>query len=334
MADADLEVAAIMADQTLTLSAELALALYRGMTQIRAFEERVRLLAAAGVVPGLTHLYSGQEAVAVGVSAALSPQDAIASHHRGHGHCLARGSDPKRLMAEILAREPGYGLGRGGSMHILDAATHNLGTNGIVGGGVPLATGAALTARTLETGSVAVAFFGDGAMNQGIVFECMNMGALWKLPVVYVCENNHYGEFTRVDDVTAGTLAGRAKAFAIPVAEIDGMDVIAVHAAARDAVARARRGQGPSFLLCDTWRFSGHHAGDKQSYKDDAEAKAWAAKDPIEALGRRLVTDGLAAAAMLQEIRAGMEAEMTKIADEVRAMPEPAPERLAEFLHD
>jgi TPP-dependent pyruvate/acetoin dehydrogenase alpha subunit len=316
-----------------TLTGEFALALYRDMTKIRAFEERVRSLAAAGVVPGLTHLYSGQEAVAVGVSSALSPNDVIASHHRGHGHCLVRGSDPKRLMAEILGRTPGYGLGRGGSMHILDAASHNLGTNGIVGGGVPLATGAALTARTLATSAVAVAFFGDGAMNQGIVLECMNMAALWKLPVIYVCENNHYGEFTRIGDVTAGTLAGRATAFAIPVAEIDGMDVLAVLAAARDAAARARRGQGPSFLVCDTWRFSGHHAGDKQTYKDDAEAKAWAAKDPIEALGRRIVAAGFADAVALQQVRSDIEADIAKIADEARAMPEPSAEQLAEHLY-
>jgi len=315
------------------LTAEFGLSLYREMARIRAFEERVRSLSAAGQVPGLTHLYSGQEAVAVGVSAALKPDDVIASHHRGHGHCLARGGDPLRLMAEILGRAPGYGLGRGGSMHILDPATHNLGTNGIVGGGVPLATGAALSAWTLKTGRVAVAFFGDGAMNQGIVFECMNMAALWKLPVVYVCENNYYGEFTRIDDVTAGTLAGRASAFGIPVAEIDGMDVLAVHAAASDAVARARGGEGPTLLLCDTWRFSGHHAGDKQSYKDDAEAKAWAEKDPIEALGRKLVADGVAQAKALTALRTDIESDIAAIAEQARTMPEPAPESLELHLH-
>jgi acetoin:2,6-dichlorophenolindophenol oxidoreductase subunit alpha len=315
------------------LTAEFGLALYREMARIRAFEERVRSLSAAGQVPGLTHLYSGQEAVAAGVSAALTPDDAIASHHRGHGHCLVRGGDPVRVMAEILGRTPGYGLGRGGSMHILDPVTHNLGTNGIVGGGVPLATGAALSAKTLKTGTVAVAFFGDGAMNQGIIFECMNMAALWKLPVVYVCENNHYGEFTRIDDVTAGTLGGRAAVFGIPVAEIDGMDVLAVHAAATVAVARARGGEGPSLLVCDTWRFSGHHAGDKQSYKDDAEAKAWAAKDPIEALGRKLVADGLAKPEALAALRAQIDAEIAAIAEEARTMPEPAPESLELHLH-
>jgi pyruvate dehydrogenase E1 component alpha subunit len=316
-----------------TFTADLGLSLYRGMATIRAFEERVRSLSAAGQVPGLTHLYSGQEAVAVGVAAALTPDDVIASHHRGHGHCLARGGDPLRLMAEILGRASGYGLGRGGSMHILDPATRNLGTNGIVGGGVPLATGAALTAKTRKAAWVAVAFFGDGAMNQGIVFECLNMAALWKLPVVYVCENNHYGEFTRIDDVTAGTLAGRAAAFRIPVAEIDGMDVLAVHAATQQAVTRARSGQGPTLIVCDTWRFSGHHAGDRQSYKDDAEAKAWAARDPIEALGRRLAADGLADAQALADLRGRIEAEIAAVADEARSTPEPAPASLELHLH-
>jgi pyruvate dehydrogenase E1 component alpha subunit len=325
--------AGLSVSTSLSLTADFGLSLYRGMAAIRAFEERVRSLSAAGQVPGLTHLYSGQEAVAVGVSAALAPDDVIASHHRGHGHCLARGADPVRLMTEILGRAPGYGLGRGGSMHILDPVTHNLGTNGIVGGGVPLATGAALTAKTLQTGSIAIAFFGDGAMNQGIVFECMNMAMLWKLPVVYVCENNHYGEFTRIDDVTAGTLAGRATAFGIPVAEIDGMDVLAVNAAAQAAVARARAGQGPTLIVCDTWRFSGHHAGDKQSYKDQEEAKAWAAKDPIETLGRRLVADDLVDAEQLTALRAEIERDIAAVADEARKMPEPAASILADHLH-
>jgi pyruvate dehydrogenase E1 component alpha subunit len=315
------------------LSAELGLRLYGDMARIRAFEERVRQMSRAGLVPGLVHLYAGQEAVAVGVAAALSRDDTIASHHRGHGHCLARGADAVRMFAEILGRAPGYGLGRGGSMHILDPATRNLGTNGIVGGGVPLATGAALAARNLGQAWLSVAFFGDGAMNQGVVFECLNMGALWKLPVIYVCENNHYGEFTRGDEVTAGTLSARAAAFGMPVAEVDGMDVLAVLAAAREAVARARSGGGPTFLLCDTWRFSGHHAGDAQSYKDRAEAEAWAARDPIAALGRKLAADGLADAATLETIRTHIEAELASAAEQARALPEPAPALLEQHLH-
>jgi acetoin:2,6-dichlorophenolindophenol oxidoreductase subunit alpha len=315
------------------LTAETGLRFFREMALIRAFEERVRQLSRAGLVPGLVHLYSGQEAVAVGVSAALGAADTIASHHRGHGHCLARGADPVRLMAEILGRHGGYGLGRGGSMHVMDAATRNLGTNGIVGGGVPLATGAALTAKTRGEDWIAVAFFGDGALNQGTVLECLNMASIWSLPVVHVCENNHYGEFTRSDDVTAGTLAGRAEAFAIPVLPVDGMDVLAVHAAARDAVARARSGGGPSFLLCDTWRFSGHHVGDDQAYKDDAEAAAWRAKDPIEALGRRLVESGLAEAGALAEMRKSVEAEIAAVAEVVRGMPDADPALFGEHVH-
>jgi acetoin:2,6-dichlorophenolindophenol oxidoreductase subunit alpha len=316
-----------------SLTAELGLRLYGEMARIRAFEERVRQMSRAGLVPGLVHLYSGQEAVAVGVAAALSRDDTVASHHRGHGHCLARGGYPVRLFAEILGRAAGYGLGRGGSMHILDPATRNLGTNGIVGGGVPLATGAALTARNLRQAWLAVAFFGDGAMNQGVVFECLNMAALWKLPAIYVCENNHYGEFTRGDEVTAGTLSARAAAFGMPVIEVDGMDVLAVLAAAREAVARARSGGGPTFLLCDTWRFSGHHAGDAQSYKDKQEAEAWAARDPIAALGRRLVAGGLADAAALDTMRADIEAGLARAAEQARALPEPVPAMLEQHLH-
>jgi TPP-dependent pyruvate/acetoin dehydrogenase alpha subunit len=315
------------------LTAETGLRFFRGMALIRAFEERVRQLSRAGMVPGLVHLYSGQEAVAVGVSAALCAADHIASHHRGHGHCLARGADPLRLMAEILGKQGGYGLGRGGSMHVMDPATRNLGTNGIVGGGVPLATGAALTAKTRVEDWIAVAFFGDGALNQGTVLECLNMASIWSLPVVYVCENNHYGEFTRSDDVTAGTLAGRAEAFAIPVTAVDGMDVLAVHAAARDAVARARGRAGPSLLLCDTWRFSGHHVGDDQAYKDDAEAAAWRAKDPIETLGRRMLESGLADAGALADMRKTVEAEIAAIAETARGMPDADPALFGEHVH-
>ena len=229
------------------LTAETGLHFFREMARIRAFEERVRQLSRAGLVPGLVHLYSGQEAVAVGVAAALRAADYIASHHRGHGHCLARGADPVRLMAEILGRQSGYGLGRGGSLHVIDADNaqprhqrHRRRRHAARDrrGAQRQDAGARIGSRSR--------FFGDGALNQGTVLECLNMASIWSLPVVFVCENNRYGEFTRIDDVTAGTLAGRAEAFAIPVAAVDGMDVLAVHAAARDAVARARSRRGPS----------------------------------------------------------------------------------------
>ncbi len=306
--------------------------LYAEMVKIRAFEETVRSMSRTGLVPGLVHLYSGQEAVAAGVAAVLGPEDFIASHHRGHGHCLARGADPARLFAEILGRAAGYGQGRGGSMHIFDPANGNLGTNGIVVVGVPLATGAALTQKTLGKTGIGVSFFGDGAMNQGIVPECVNLAAIWSLPVIYVCENNHYGEFTRTDEVTAGdSITVRAEVFNIPSVEVDGMDVLAVKAQAEKAAKRARAGEGPSFLVCDTWRYTGHHAGDAQTYKDSDEDKAWRERDPIENLGRKLMEDGESEEELAQ-IRQEIEAEINAAAQAARAEPDPDPITMNEHL--
>jgi acetoin:2,6-dichlorophenolindophenol oxidoreductase subunit alpha len=309
---------------TIALPADRLLAIYRSMLLIRQFEEQVRRLAAAGAVPGLVHLCAGQEATAVGVCAALAPDDVIASSHRGHGHCLAKGADPARLMAEILGRQAGYCRGRSGSLHVSDAANFNLGTNGIVGGGVPLATGAALSAKVRGTGQVAVCFFGDGALNQGIVFEAMNMAAIWALPVLFVCENNGYGEYTAIADVAAGaSLTGRGTVFDIPSPMIDGMDVVAVHDAAAAAVARARSGGGPSFLVCNTWRYGGHHAGDKQGYKDREEVAAWEAKDPILRLARELTQAGIADQTALDDIARSIDVEVKTAVDFAKASPEP-----------
>jgi pyruvate dehydrogenase E1 component alpha subunit len=304
-------------------------AMYRAMVLIRTFEEAVRRLAAGGAVPGLVHLSAGQEAVAVGVCHALAPGDLIASNHRGHGHCLAKGADPDRLMAEILGRAGGYGGGRSGSMHVFDPANGNLGTNGIVGGGVPLAAGAALSARVRGAAEVAVAFFGDGALNQGVVAETMNMAAVWSLPVVFVCEHNGFGEFTAAADVTAGRrILARGEALEIAAQEVDGMDVLAVHAAARDAVARARGGTGPSFLVCRTWRYGGHHAGDGQAYKDAAEDAAWRARDPIARLAARLGD-----APALGRVRADVAAVVDAAVARAKAAPEPPPAALEDRLY-
>jgi TPP-dependent pyruvate/acetoin dehydrogenase alpha subunit len=318
----------------MTLSDAALKDLYRTMVRIRSFEEQVHTLHMAGLIPGLVHLYSGQEAVAGGVMAALRKDDVIASHHRGHGHCVAKGSDILKLFAELLGRRDGYGMGRGGSMHIHDPATHNLGTNGIVGGSVPLATGAALTAKVKKTGQVAVSFFGDGVLNGGILFEAMNMAAIWSLPVVYVCENNGYGEFTEIDAVTAGRpYSARASAFGIPTETVDGMDSLAVHAAAAKAVARARDGKGPSFIMCNTYRYSGHHVGDKQEYKDDAERKMWLERDPIARLGK-LLTDGKKAKpADLEAWAKEIKAEIGAAADHAKKLPETTPADLAAFVY-
>ena len=315
-------------------SAEEALRLYRSMQLIRTFEDQVRNLSSGGVIPGLVHLCAGQEAVAVGVCDLLGVDDMIASNHRGHGHCLAKGADVARMMAEIMGRRTGYGLGRGGTLHIFDAAHGNLGTTGIVGGGIPLAAGAALSAKRNGRQQVAVAFFGDGALNQGLLFEVMNMAAIWRLPVLFVCENNGFGEFTAIEDVTAGpNPIARGLAFGIPSETVDGMDVLAVRAAAQRALERARDGGGPTFLICNTYRYGGHHVGDKQEYKDDADAKAWRQKDPIERLGRRLRESGFTTDEMIAALKLDIDKEVRAAIDLAKAAPLPTADDLEAHLH-
>src|SRR5438132_392933 len=235
---------------------------YRNMVRIRIFEEHVNDLYTRALMPGLAHLYVGEEGVAVGVCEALRPDDYITSTHRGHGHCLAKGASVDRMFAELLGKEAGYCRGKGGSMHIADQERGNLGANAIVAGSAGIATGAALSAKKRGTDQVTVCFFGEGALGQGVLYECMNMAALWKLPVVYACENNMYNEYTHYSETTAGDIATRAKAFGIPFQEVDGQDVRAVNQAALDAVARGRSGGGPSFLMFLTYRQRGHHVGD------------------------------------------------------------------------
>src|SRR5262245_13652791 len=244
--------------------ADQSLRMYRQMLQIRVFEERVNDLYIRALMPGLAHLYIGEEAIAVGVCEALRHDDYITSTHRGHGHCLAKGAAIDRMFAELLGKEAGYCRGKGGSMHIADQDSGNLGANAIVAGSTGIATGAALSSKLRHSDEVAVCFFGDGALGQGILYEVMNMASLWKLPVVYVCENNLYNEYTHYSETTAGDLCARAEAFGVLTERVDGQDVRAVYAAARRLVERARRGEGPAFLLCDTYRFYGHHVGDVQ----------------------------------------------------------------------
>ena len=221
-------------------SVEKFLRMYRQMMSIRLFEENVNELYTRALMPGLAHLYIGEEAIAVGVCEALRSDDYITSTHRGHGHCLAKGASPKLMFAELLGKEAGYCRGKGGSMHIADPATGNLGANAIVGGSVGIATGAALSAKTLKTGQVAVCFFGEGALGQGVLYECMNLAQLWKLPVIYVCENNMYTEYTHFSETTAGDIPSRAGAFGVRAETVDGQDVRAVHAiAANSRIARA-----------------------------------------------------------------------------------------------
>jgi acetoin:2,6-dichlorophenolindophenol oxidoreductase subunit alpha len=296
------------------ISAELALAMYRDMTTIRLFEEQVNDLYRGAKMPGLAHLYIGEEAVAVGVCSALRRDDYITSTHRGHGHCLAKGADVALMFAELLGREPGYCRGKGGSMHIADHANGNLGANAIVGGSTGIATGAAFSAKRRGTDQVAVCFFGDGALGQGLLYEVMNMASLWGLPVVYVCENNLYNEYTHYLEATAGTVVDRPRSFGIETREVDGQDVRAVFAEASELVARARARGGPAFLLCNTYRYHGHHVGDvdRAYYRAKDEESLWRTeRDPLALHRRWLLEQGLADDEALRtvddEVRAAIE---------------------------
>ncbi|MFI9331441.1 thiamine pyrophosphate-dependent dehydrogenase E1 component subunit alpha [Kitasatospora sp. NPDC052868] len=257
---------------------------YRMLRLIRGFEELALGLVRAKVIIGGVHPYIGQEAVAVGVCAALGPGDRLTSTHRGHGHVLARGVDPHRLLAELAGRVDGLNRGRGGSMHAADLSLGILGANGMVGAGAPIAVGAAWAAQQAGDGRVAVAFFGDGALNQGVLLEAFNLAAMWRLPVVFVCENNGYATTLPASTAVAGSALGRARAFGIPAVEVDGMDTEAVRAAAAEAVERARSGGGPGFLECRTYRFEAHHTMEhrmKLHYRAAEEVDAWRTRDPL-----------------------------------------------------
>ena len=303
------------AGDAVSIEKEKWLRVYQQMVSIRLFEEQVNELYTRALMPGLAHLYSGEEAVAVGICEALRRDDYITSTHRGHGHCLAKGASPDRMFAELLGKEAGYCRGKGGSMHIADPATGNLGANAIVGGSVGIATGAAFSAKRLGTDRVAVCFFGEGALGQGSLYEVMNLAQLWKLPVIYVCENNLYNEYTHYTETTAGTILGRATAFGLETAHVDGQDVRAVHEVASRLVQRARRGHGPAFLQCDTYRYSGHHVGDinREYYRSKEEEQHWKIeRDPIKLHANRLLEQGYADAKTLDgitsEVRSTMEA--------------------------
>ena len=289
--------------------------MYEQMLKIRLFEEQVNDLYKTAKMPGLAHLYVGEEAIAVGVSEALRIDDYITSTHRGHGHCLAKGAAIELMFAELLGKEVGYCRGKGGSMHIADQETGNLGANAIVGAGSGIATGAALSIKQRGTDQVAVAFFGEGAMGQGLVYEVMNMASLWKLPVVYVCENNHYTEYTYYQEVLAGELHDRPTAFGIPALNVNGQDIRAVYLAAQRLVERARKGEGPSFLICDTYRYYGHHVGDinRGYYRTQDEEDDWKNnRDPLKLLTTWLTEQLEVPATVYEEIEQSVTVDILK----------------------
>lgn len=318
------------------IGAEKLLHFYKQMVKIRLFEEQVNQLYQSAKMPGLAHLYIGQEAVAVGVCEALRRDDYITSTHRGHGHCLAKGASLDRMFAELLGKAPGYCRGKGGSMHIADQETGNLGANAIVGGSSGIATGAAMSAKMRGTDQVAVCFFGEGALGQGLLYETMNMAALWKLPVIYVCENNQYNEYTHYSETTAGELEGRPKAFGVQVESIDGQEVGLVHTTTSRLVERTRRGDGPSFLICHTYRFHGHHVGDidRAYYRSKKEEEEWRTKhDPLKLLAQRLFDRKMADEALLTKIDEEIELEIEAAVRFALDAPYPEPGEVSQDVY-
>ena len=269
--------------------------MYRTMQTIRQFESRVKEIFQEGKIPGFVHVSIGEEASATGVAAALTDTDYITSTHRGHGHLIAKGGDVKPMMAELFGKKTGYCKGKGGSMHIANFELGILGANGIVGAGLPIATGAGLAAKVRGSGEVAACFFGDGASNEGTFHESLNLAAAWKLPVVYVCENNLYGEFTAGRDVTSvKDIADRARGHDMPGVVVNGNDVVEVYEATREAVERARKGDGPTLLECKTYRWEGHVVGEeaflgKRSYRPADEIEAWKKRCPLTGFEQRFV---------------------------------------------
>lgn len=264
------------------------------MAMIRHFEDRMPVLSEEGLIRGSTHPSVGMEAVATGVGMALKSQDAVASNHRGHAHCLARGSDPGRTMAEIMGRKDGYCKGRGGSMHLAMPEIGMLGTNGIVGAGIGVATGSALSAKVLGNDAVSVAFFGDGGSNQGVLAEAFNLAAIWKLPVIFMCENNHYAMSASIERMAAQPdLSQRGIAYGVRSVNINGMILEEVYNAVSEGAELARAGEGPTFIVADTYRYLGHMAGDTEIYRSREEVEQWRSKDPIAALGADLIESGV-----------------------------------------
>lgn len=306
------------------ISQEKLLWMYKTMRLIREFEDRLHTDFAGGKIPGFVHLYAGEEAVATGVCANLTDKDFITSTHRGHGHCIAKGVDIKEMMAEIYGKATGSCKGKGGSMHIADVDKGMLGANGIVGGGPPLACGAGLTAKLKGTDQVTVCFFGDGASNQGTTMEGLNLAGIWKLPVVFVCENNGYAETTSPDySVSGQDIAARARGFGMPSVAIDGLDVFAIYEATREAVERAKRGEGPTFIEAQTYRYYGHFEGDTVKYRDKDEEEQYRSRDCLERFRKVVTEQGLLTQAQLDAIDA--EAKQTIAAAVAFADDSPLP---------
>ena len=315
----------------MAISLEMAKEMYRKMYAIRSFEQAVEELFRDGEIPGFVHLYSGQEACAVGVCSALEPGDSITSTHRGHGHCIAKGCEMHRMMAELFGRETGYNKGKGGSMHIASTQIGMLGANAITAAGMPLAAGAALSSTLRKTGAVAVAFFGESASNQGSFHESMNFAASLKLPVLYVCENNQFGVGTRISEVTnTPDISIRATSYGIPGKTVDGQDVVKVHEAASQFIGAARGGAGPALLELKTWRYKAHFQGEPASYRTKEEEEAWRKKDPLVIARDRLKETAGLAAADFEAVESSVTDELSQAIEFARNSDFPRPESAME----
>ncbi len=316
---------------------EVVLEMYRKMHRIRHFEQKIKDLTTAGEIPGFAHVSIGEEATAVGICAALRPTDRITSTHRGHGHLIAKGGDVARMMAEIYGRRTGYCKGKGGSMHIADFSLGILGANGIVGGGIPIATGSALAAKLSKKDDVTACFFGDGAANEGTFHESLNLASIWKLPVIYVCENNGFGEFTPTATATSvKDIAVRAKGYDIPGYVVDGNNVLEVYRYASEAAARARSGAGPTLLECKTYRWEGHVVGEQAfitgSYRSDEEVAQWKARCPIIALEKEVLSSGLIKREELERIAKEAHDQVEAAVEFARQSPMPEASEASEDL--
>jgi pyruvate dehydrogenase E1 component alpha subunit len=319
----------------LGLSDETLIGLYRTMCTVRHFEYMADKLYAAGKVHGTMHLSAGQEAVAAGASLALQADDYLINHHRGHGHFIAKGADINLMMAEFLGKDTGYNHGRGGSMHIADFQSNNLGANGIVGGGIPQAVGVGLALQMQRRKEICVCIFGDGAANEGVFHEAMNMVALWKLPVLYICENNKYGMSMDVERASAKLpIAQRAEAYGIPWACVDGNDVVEVYDAMKKAVEHVRSGNGPYFVEAITYRYFGHSKSDRNLYRSKEEIEDWKQnRDPIRRFTRQLLRAEVLGEAQVQEIDAQAEQVILKAVEFAEASPEPDVSTLMEYVY-
>lgn len=302
--------------------------LYRIMVRIRSFEETAHKEFLRGEMPGFLHLYSGEEAIAAGVMSVLRPDDYISSHHRGHGHLIAKGADTKRMFAELFGRVDGFCRGKGGSMHIADSSLNILGANGIVGACMHIGTGAAFACKHKHKGRIAVTFLGDASTNRGTFHEALNLAAIWDLPVVYVVENNLYGVANCQRDYMKVDVADRAASYGFPGLTVDGNDVVAVREAAKEAVDRARAGRGPTLLDCRTWRHWGHFIGDAATYRDPDEHQAWLKRDPLIITSRLLLAERWAVEADLERIQAEADEEMLAALAFGKKSPYPALEEL------